>query len=57
MIRAWNTRTNKWQYIPGHWLEHPIWGADFLADKPAEVEDRKVVKETNSKNSKKKEEV
>lgn len=54
MIRVWNIRTNDWQYIPSHWLGHPIWGTDFLADKPAEVEDRKVVKQTNPK---KKEEV
>ena len=55
MIRAWNIRTNDWQYIPSHWLGHPIWGADFLADKPAEVEDRKVVKQTNPKKKKKEE--
>ena len=37
MVAAYNTRTGAFQDIPPHWVDHPIWGADWTLTPPPEA--------------------
>lgn len=34
MVKVWNIKTKRWEYVPAHWVDHPRLGKDFRKDKP-----------------------
>lgn len=42
--KVWNTKTKAFQYVPEHWLNHPVLGRDFTEKPPVKSGPTKEVK-------------